>query len=139
MIPLEQQVTSLEWSKRLQEFGVKQESAFYHYCQAGGIICDTDVRGKWIIRRHAERGKGFGEYVSAFTCSELGKMLPPAYTTSKTATGKWLAFSTGDIEGNKDFMETLSETEANARAALLANLIENKIVSVESVNERFAL
>lgn len=62
---LEQQVTSLEISKRLKELGVKQESYFIW------------VEEGW---RHipflSDRNHGYVGSCSAFTSSELGEMLP---------------------------------------------------------------
>ena len=110
----EDQVSNLEYSQRLKELGVKQESLFYW-----SFIQD----GRWIL----EKGKGWGDTYSAFTVAELGEGLRKAY---KHMGGKIRTFSTSermrqvvsDIDSFKD--------EANARSKMLIYLIENKLISV---------
>jgi hypothetical protein len=139
---LEQQVTSLELSKRLEELGVEQESLFFWQGTAGEI----------------ELGRGcalsFGQEiqfldvvnVSAFTVAELGEILPGHVTRFKPngdifssqlsfwnlsykhmgRIGVWqdevacLDFEDGGKEGS----------EANVRAKMLIYLIENKLITL---------
>lgn len=89
---LEQQVTSLELSKRLKELGVKQESHFYWFPQIGYVdetpVGEEDEESE-IVERTVFSSKDEGWYlscdpkeemrpniVSAFTVAELGEMLP---------------------------------------------------------------
>lgn len=122
---LEDQLTSRELSERLKKLGVKQESEFYW--------SDYPV---WRIHHQTYRdGTRNMEDIcrkvcSAFTVAELGEKLHSSYTTIKTARNKWLAFSTGNIHGNVDFKNTLSDTKANARAKMLIHLIEKGIVKL---------
>jgi hypothetical protein len=75
---IEEQVTSLEVSKKLKELGVKQESLWYWW-KAGHIFVEE--------RRYA--GRQWEKLASAFTVAELGEMLPDNfYTTKDTTTGK---------------------------------------------------
>lgn len=63
-LPLEQQVCSLDFAKRLKELGVKQESLFY-WRGTQGRGNDALVVNR--INRHDE----FFDYFSAFTVAEL--------------------------------------------------------------------
>jgi len=68
---LEDQVTSLEISKRLKEFGVKQESLWFWYEPKGlkvnpSLICDIDQ----------DKVDNYEYSSSAFTVAELGELLP---------------------------------------------------------------
>ncbi len=64
MLPLESQVCSLESAKRLKELNCRQESLFWWY--------SPDDSG-WIGYGGADDA---GNRISAFTCAELGEMLP---------------------------------------------------------------
>ena len=70
---IEDQVCSLELSKKLKELGVKQDSIFYWI---NGVITDINVspeqtRNLWYPAH------SYTLY-SAFTVAELGEMLPPS-------------------------------------------------------------
>lgn len=70
---LEEQVVSLELSKRLKELGVKQESAFYYeelFTKEQGVLESNFVQKK---RYDGESG---ARYFAAFTVAELGRMIP---------------------------------------------------------------
>jgi hypothetical protein len=136
---LPKQVCSLELAKRLKELEVKQESAFY-WCKPD----DTpDMRyPNWILN--------FGEitsinrslpwlYISAFTVTELGDMLPTIIGGKTLKTGKmyddsWAVYyelfpqqpNTVRIE------DQVADTEADARAKMLIYLIENRLIAEES-------
>ena len=128
---LEDQVVSLDLAKKLKELGVKQESEFYW-----AIIATMGGKEPRIFfgypPEEMPNEDGVSCEATAFTVAELGEMLPISYQTCKTATKKWLAFQSVDFKGaceNKDFMETLSATEADARAKMLIHLIEQKLVT----------
>lgn len=135
-LSLESQLCSLELAKRLKELNVPQESAFDWYCQVGGIICDTDVRGKWIIRPASERDQGFGERCSAFTVAELGEMLPMGFhsecvggSVGSAGFKKDKFFCGGYLKEIKHGKTCVhADTEADARAKCLIHLIEQGIV-----------
>jgi hypothetical protein len=111
---IEEQVTSLELSKKLKELGVKEESLWYWW-KAGHIFVEEE--------RYA--GKQWEKLASAFTVAELGEMLPKGFnqyedTFYKTRTWKFRTSARGlNIEGN---------TEADARAKMLIYLLENRLM-----------
>ncbi len=104
--------TSLELSKQLKEAGYKQEGLWDWYCQVGGIVCDTDVRGKWILRPASERHIGFGERLVAPTVAELGERLPKFVGSYKNKQD-WTCRNIKDLVP-KFFR---ASTEADARAS----------------------
>ena len=119
---IEQQVTSLELSKKLRELGVKQESLFYWVeGDMGGMsISQLDVHG--FTKDHV--------HCSAFTVAELGEMLP-AMTESK-----YFSSDFGEHDGENwgcnakeaGYKFIMAKTEADARAKMLIYLIEKKLV-----------
>lgn len=113
---LEQQVTSLDLSKRLKEMGVKQDSLFaWNWNGSEGTECDLITSD----------GQTSPYLFSAFTVSELGEMLPDAFGTA-FINGRWI-FVSGE---NHYLYDILSDTEANARAKMLICLIENKLINL---------
>ena len=128
---LEDQMVDLELSKKLKDLNVEQESLWYWVCiklRANGfgspvwtlLACRHKHNYDYMVEE-------YDDYVSAFTVAELGEMLPIAYRTCRTGTGKYLAYSSGDINGPEDFQITLSNTEANARAKMLIHLTKAKV------------
>ena len=117
---LEQQVTSLELSKRLKKLGVKQESLFHH-CPCGCIT--TKVAGS-SHPSHVVGGLETSDlvpYPSAFTAAELGEMLRPHLKKNV-----WLSEI---IDAMRD-AENMND-EADARAKMLIYLVENQLISNE--------
>jgi hypothetical protein len=120
---LENQVVSLELSKKLKELGVKQISFFYWNSNKNKVVAsyhlgvapiDFDIMG----------------YYSAFTVAELGEMLPESVElgkgwlkiwSAKTQTGLWR------VQLGEEYYE-IAETEADARAKLLIHLLENNLI-----------
>ncbi len=134
---LEQQVTSLELSKKLKELGVKQESLFYWYDnkQVGGT--------EQTLVYFGDKGPlHSGLYYSAFTVAELGGMLPGIVNTNNFGYGhrdwtikcSWIpmehfvtykcAMCSEELDAYKDGFE------ANARAKMLIYLIETKFITL---------
>lgn len=128
---LEQQVTSLEISKRLKELGVKQGSIFVW--QQPTKWHQHEVIPKPRIRKQLT--------VSAFTVAELGEMLPKnenivtmffsnghcqiafqdtPFKIGKTQVSRWGAAGQG-IE---------APTEADARGKMLIYLLENHLITL---------
>lgn len=66
---IEKYVCTLEQSKKLKELGIKQESFWYwvRYWKSG--------RYEWDLFQKDESDK-VNTHISAFTCGELGEMLP---------------------------------------------------------------
>ena len=121
---LENQVCSLELSKKLKELGVKQESLWY-----------------WNSKNELRSQNNFledeGKFVaSAFTVAELGEMLPCEIEQKYLSCYRVhiLAGTTDEkYEWECGYREVINgkffiaNTEANARAKMLIYLIENKI------------
>ena len=123
---LEQQVTSLELSQKLEKLGVKQESLFYWYInpwnEAVGLADKKEIK----IRPELK------EVFSAYTVAELGEMLKEGML------GSWKTYNKGwscKYEYEDDDPEPIAEvgggdTEANARAKMLIYLLENKLITL---------
>jgi hypothetical protein len=122
---LENQVVSLELSKRLKELGFEQESLFAW----------TELNGDWFIY-YIDRDGGFSipksseeKFISAYTVAELGEMLARGMEGCwKGIDGKWRVGWTHSPKnkGLQDVFE--SDTEADARAKMLIYLKENKLI-----------
>ena len=123
MIPLENQVTSLEPSMRLKELGVEQDSLWYW-----GERTYSD--GKDIVSKSRLRSSAWNEICSAFTVAELGEMLPARI---KTDYGSWNYLLIVKLENTKEWLigyyhdEIKGNTLANACAKMLIYLIEHKL------------
>ena len=139
---LQDQVSSLELSKKLKELGVMQCNIWYWQKQKS-----------WFIHQHKpDRDENY----SAFTVAELGEMLPEAIrikkqfrmltllkretTNEKTRQTEmvygYYYFDCVDGEGCKDQTPEIPEydiNEADARAKMLIHLIENKLVDVKTL------
>lgn len=127
---LENQVTSLEISKRLKELGVRQESLWYWNAQGELEYANPET---WV---------GYTTDFSAFTVAELGEMLPweilgtrrSELTITKDGTKKPFScyYEVTDVDtpnpilGNVRFED---ESEANARGKMLIYLLENKLLT----------
>lgn len=126
---LQDQVTSLEISKKLKELGVKQQSYFV-WCQyspsappwtpkqALSINGDLD---DWAYEQSTDKW-------SAFTASELGEMLPEGFSSIKEF-GQWKCFHNRFNSKITEFR--IGNTEADARGKMLVYLIENKLIDIQ--------
>lgn len=112
---LEQQVTSLEISKKLEELGVKQESLHY-----------------WMyVEAHDDYELDNGNFemqYSAFTVAELGEIINEKLKPEETH--RWYTY-----KGVKWFGYWFShgtvidaDIEADARGKILIYLLENKLI-----------
>lgn len=128
-VKLENQVCSLELSKKLKELGVKQESLFYWVRPVDKwlltpVITDEDK----IYLEHSINDVLQMEHYSAFTVAELGNMLPNWTKTIKRLSDDWVCIvrhKHNDINNH-----AFSDTEANCRSKMLIYLIENKLMDV---------
>ena len=126
---LEHQVTNLEISKRLKELGVGQ-NAFWSWYET----MDRDDTPR--LNRTDENclvcnlpKQPWEDKHSAFTCAELGEMLPEPtdkkhYVVMKDG-NQWCLWETEDGFYDKDGNHVYADTEANARGKMLIYLIEN--------------
>lgn len=126
MTPLTQQVTSLEWSKKLRDLGVKQESCFYW----------IPIRGSYKLLFVGDKKHGI-EYaksriagISAYTVAELGSFLPTGTRTVQWLVNGRMYWNVTNVEGLTDVNADSSIGEADARAKMLAYLIENKLITL---------
>ncbi|HSY52426.1 MAG TPA: hypothetical protein VLC46_26735 [Thermoanaerobaculia bacterium] len=123
-LPLEKQVCSLDLAKRLKELGVKQESEFYWWTYRTGTI--SEVRCKHQLENSEN------PIFSALTVAELGEMLPQHYSSHWHALQDGQATTTWVCEESVyDYSIRFSAwTEADARAKMLVDIIENKLIEL---------
>lgn len=128
---LESQVVSLEFAKRLKQLGVKQESyfAWYHdreHFADNQLVYARDLR---VERNVGESDLTYPtEFLApAFTVAELGEALKRHEMECIWFEDKeqWGCFQTCD--GHDPHY---ADTEADARAALLIYLLENKLITL---------
>ncbi len=142
---LEQQITSLEISKRLKELGVKQEALFVH-------TNFMSMNGYRVILDHfsdkSPRSDQKGvDFFSAYTVAELGEMLPRSldYKCSEIgerilvlSSGKtlfkngWYVMYSDPHPANKNPIHSFGSenNEADARAKALIYLLENNLLKL---------
>jgi len=129
---IEEQVASLELSKKLKSLGIKQESLWY-WTEYFQDVQKTFTKDVFLIDDCIPFGsKGF----SAFTVAELGEMLPGNFNGRVLTIGKgnkfWDIFyennSMGCVITGFAPLDQTAETEANARAKMLVYLLENKLL-----------
>lgn len=132
---LENQVVSLELSKKLKELGVPQKSLFWWG--------DTIGEPRWqiLIPEKMPRGVAYenarmAAKYSAHTVAEIGELFPVKVedvyreiVTSHQGTGGWICAVKNIVSGKYTEREE-ADTEANARAKMLIYLIENKLTSL---------
>lgn len=124
---LENQVCSLELAKKLKELGVKQKSLFWWvYWSKWEVHYTADVNFKRIDKLPEEYPQ---DYVSAFTVSELGEMLPSWISSYRL--GLAYACEGGESSGClPDYKVLVRDTEADSRVAMLIYLIEQGFIQV---------
>lgn len=119
-VKLENQVCSLELSRRLKELGVKQESLFYWVnCKSGAKIYfegQIDYITAFIIEE--------SELFSAYTVAELAEILPVMVQSYKSFKEHW--------ECVYDPLEIgfVEKTEADTRAKMLIHFLKNKLMEL---------
>lgn len=130
---LEDQVTSLELSKKLKELGVKQESLFWWTRTFTRKSGEYKEDSEWYLQF---KKNGIGGHYSAFTVAELGEMLPkrlvgdhPLWYLTIHCNDNYYSVDyetfTGKIQ--KQF-NCQDRNESNARAKMLIYLLENKLI-----------
>ena len=133
---LSDQVTSLELSKRLKKLKVKQKSLFYWatFKNTSSPVEQRDeerqtIIGEWEKSDHKERSylKDI-KFYSAFTVSELVKILPATIGNPHLEMGKWSNGRYGLEYICLDDAHAEAETFANACGKMLILLIENSLV-----------
>lgn len=121
ILPLESQCSSLESSKRLKSLGVRQDSLF--------VWAEVNQGGKeWkynIVRNDFQADI---EYIAAFTCAELGELMPKWAATFKANSPEGIIWTAED--GQSPEHKHIGATEAEARAKMLIYLIEQGLMEV---------
>lgn len=138
---LEEQVTSLEISKRLKELGVEQGGiyAWQNYSMVGWTITEIPAKEFEVLMTG---GAKVGEAVSAFTVAELGEMLPVKIEVGEYSYFLWSEKDRG-LETRQSFWNVVysttdfhflnketADTEADARGEMLIYLLENKLITL---------
>ena len=142
---LENQVTSLELSKKLKELAVEQTAYYSWVCHRG--IKYTNEKDDWYILETEDTYNFKGKDIfSAFTVAELGEMLPRemgengekfSLTTYPDGEHWYCSYYCNSEETftyinekDEEFeLEVYADIEANARAKMLIFLIENKLAN----------
>lgn len=113
---LEDQVTSLELSKKLKEIGVKQESLFYW---VDNEKWSDECQLEYIPELEFPRDENS---ISAFTVAELGELFPSI--SSAKIGGEWMVMLKGQwISPDPE----MSKTEVEFRGRILLNILERNI------------
>lgn len=153
---IENQVCSLEQAKRLKELGITQESYFSWCGDETQRLWDNGKDGlavsDWVYvsetiplnnqeADHREMVPSAKPFAAAYTVAELGAMIQQigVYTSVNTVLMGWAVHH---VNGYKDYelrqpgnLNTY-KTEAEARATILIELLEDRKISAEEVNER---
>jgi hypothetical protein len=131
---LENQVVSLDLSRKLKELGVKQESLFSWKPDRPQIPTLTEAEQLATQWKLFDSASGTGDY-AAFTVAELGEMLPANIQETNKKILYWKQIREGKTDWYAGVLEELAwvvaGTEADARAKMLIYLLENKLISVK--------
>lgn len=158
---VEDQICSLENATKLKELGVNLHSVFCYVNNWVNSKREPIDNGQYIIlseMKHITRYRGQERYVevdfvSAYTATELGRILPYNLISSEFEYGLVLMQSFPDGKEQdcyiSSYIEVYSDldyggivhsssakTEADSRAGLLLDLIEKGIVTVEKINAK---
>lgn len=142
---LKNQVCTIEQAKRLIALGLFAPSAFVYFStgtHSGIALGNMYMRHIWILTGNKYEAKDLN-ITPAYTGTELGVMLDDFVGHVRCANrGKWRAkfkptvpvgrLSQKDMEG----IDTLYDTEAQARAALLIHMLETDWLDAGECNER---
>ncbi len=127
---LENQVTSLEISKKLRELGVKQDAVF-----SWGI---KKWKGKKAKHELCWNTKTlYHDQISAFTVAELGEMLPCLIQIKEheNELTTWKRHDFQSVGYKAVYISEITiafsaDTEADARGKMLIYLLENKLIII---------
>lgn len=135
---IENQVCTLEQAKRLSQLGIRQGLSIFFW---------DDYAGKVQLMMNSTPNDGYvpdeeNTCFSAFTVAELGVMLPQTIKFCKTqkASIQLSRFNAFTIYYNRhssgsNVCMQESYKEAEARAAMLIHLLEEKYITAEEVNQ----
>lgn len=123
---LDQQVTSLELSKRLKALGATQTSLFYWVENKQGGA------NPWLVGPDAVDIPD-ADFYAAFTVAELGAIMPYCFVSERRASGRWECGQRYrlEVEGKvprhefADVSEVFfGDTEVEVRAKMLIFILE---------------
>lgn len=132
---LENQVTSLELSKKLKELGVKQDSLFYWAEKQEHTFIHTSLWQKIAYDvyqtfepKRTTVSKPTAKLYSAYTVAELGELLPEGFVVSKRKDNAGYECYVFKYE-KEPFIEAheIRDTLPNTMAATLIYLKENNL------------
>ena len=121
---LEEQVCSLELSKRLKELGIDQDSLFYYIEKTTGQEDETEIKIKY---KNYSDESGVIDKCSAFTLSELFNLMQDLMWNSWLKNSEsprlsfWFSIPDKMVIMNGSFINTIS--------MIIINIIENGITS----------
>lgn len=144
MLPVEDQVCSLEDAKRLQELGINQHSLFYfvkdQFTQLPMMECNPD---KFIIRSKPFITSKPDNFYSAFTVAELLEILPLSIEENHLT-----IFAHSELDDKSKYWKigyvnclgiyvhfTHAFKLAYAISEMLIYLIETKRITAEEINK----
>ncbi len=121
---LEDQVCSLELSKKLKKLGFEQDSLWYWV----NDLCHLTGEDNWkIFDKDSAFNVNKHKPISTYTVAELGNMLlkPEVMMSSRSEEGFGVSFSK---DTDCDIIFFKADTESNSRAKMLIYLKENDLV-----------
>jgi len=120
----EQQVCSLELSKKLKKLGVKQESLFWWE----EVVMPRATFAELVSTK--SEGTANMNHYPAYTVAELGEMLPKLTETTRGVMNDWRWRC--EVKDEKSYVTASgADTEADARAKMLIYLLENGLLNLE--------
>lgn len=124
ILTLEQQVTSLESSKRLRDFGCQQESLFYWVTYTSKFMSTVPfITFEYDSVRH-------NKLCSAYTCAELLEILPDDTELSRRNHQYYICNC--DIGSGQQWIHCRQDNllAIESLALMLIYLIENKLIVI---------
>lgn len=149
---IEDQVCSLELSKKIKELKVKQDSLWYFIHFEAGWTLQSIKQVNNNLKAHRKMGDNMfainalsefwrDDCISAFTVAELGELLNKKLKHNYYINGCFYLKSAESNVYSIEFTQQLNEgnlsrvtedkTEANARAKMLIYLIKNKQIEIK--------
>lgn len=132
-LPIEKQVCTPEQSRKLRELGVRQDS-FFAWTDTGELMsAHKDPKVLQLMSMATD-------FSAAFNTAELGVLMPERPVDVDGVRVDLVKNSAGDVcftVGSPGLIRTVvSETEAQARAALLIYLLENKLLGIDLLTKK---